>query len=177
MNESKFTGIIICGDFNCPKIDWNCGSFSSCPFEEETFENNLLDFLDDSFLHQNVIEPTFQVSDECPKSILDLVITEDSARVYNIEHGPPLGTTKKGHLNLKWDFDLKPVNDTASKVFRKSYFEFKNGDFASFSNFINGIKWTEILSDLGLMRFLKNLFIFMILAVKILFRLKKNCQE
>ena len=75
VKNSNYSGILICGDFYCPKIDWHSGLFSSTSLNEDDFENNLLDCSDDCFYHQHVIEPTFQLVNQCPKSILDLVIT------------------------------------------------------------------------------------------------------
>ncbi|CAF1065570.1 unnamed protein product [Brachionus calyciflorus] len=81
------------------------------------------------FYHQHVIEPTFQLVDQCPKSILDLVITDDSHRIYNIDHGPPLGITNKGHMTLRWNYELKSLKSE------------KNGeiitDLAEISNILN----------------------------------------
>ena len=138
MKEHKYSGLIICGDFNTPKIDWHLGSFGSCQTEGDTFENNLLECLNDCFFHQNVYEPTFQMANETPKSILDLVITEDSVRIYNIEYGPPLGETNKGHFTLKWEYDLKPIEKEDS-CFKNTAYNFTKGDYSSFSNYLKGI--------------------------------------
>ncbi|CAF0968033.1 unnamed protein product [Brachionus calyciflorus] len=99
-------GLIICGDFNTLKIDWHLGTLNLCQTEGDTFENNFLDSLNDCFFRQNVYEPTFPMFYESHKIILDLVITDDSFRIYNIEHGPPLGKTNIGHMNLKLEDDL-----------------------------------------------------------------------
>jgi hypothetical protein len=43
INKFKFNGVLICGDFNCPKIEWNSGSFATT--SSDSFEYLLLDAL------------------------------------------------------------------------------------------------------------------------------------
>ncbi|CAF1100150.1 unnamed protein product, partial [Brachionus calyciflorus] len=144
----KFNGFIICGDFNCPKIGWHSGSFSSCRIEEDSFDNGLLNTLDDCFYVQHVFEPTFQLSNESPKSILDLIITDNSERIYYIDHSPPLGTKNKGHLTLKWNYELKFPTKNVSNIFSSSCYNFRKGDYAAFSGFFNGLNWKQIFTGL-----------------------------
>ena len=62
MSQSKYPGILLCDDFNCPNIEWNPGAFNYCPLDDQSFEYSLLEALDDCFYTQNVRDPTFQVS-------------------------------------------------------------------------------------------------------------------
>ncbi|CAF0962083.1 unnamed protein product [Brachionus calyciflorus] len=44
LSESKYTGVLIYGDFNCPKIEWNSGQFTVCKLNDENcFENLFID--------------------------------------------------------------------------------------------------------------------------------------
>ncbi|CAF0947105.1 unnamed protein product, partial [Brachionus calyciflorus] len=148
MTKSKYTGLILCGDFNCPNINWHSGVFGSCEINENSFENSFLDCLDDCFYYQNVFEPTFQTHIDHPKSILDLIITENSERVYNINHGPPLGNKNKGHLTLRWDYILKPDQSTINNSFRSSSYNYQHGDFDSISRLIGEINWDKLFDGL-----------------------------
>ena len=90
LEYSKYSGIILCGDFNCPKINWNERS-GATPLGVDSFEYRLVECLDDCYFFQNVLEPTFITSNN-RKSLLDLIITENPDRIYNITHGPLKGS-------------------------------------------------------------------------------------
>lgn len=60
--------------------------------------------IDDLFLHQCVIEPTFQSAKGDQKNILDLILTDNANKVYGIHHHPQLGPTEQGHHILTWNY-------------------------------------------------------------------------
>ena len=95
-------GLIIAGDFNYPNIEWcNLGGIS--PSSSNRLSIEFLETINSNFLIQHVIEPTFA------KNILDLVVSDDPAGIYSIEHGPPLGISSKNrlHSTLYWKYQLK----------------------------------------------------------------------
>lgn len=68
---------------------------------DELFVNEL----EELHLQQLVTFPTYQDSDrDAATNTLDLIITDDPARVYAIEADAPLGRTPMGrhHVMLKW---------------------------------------------------------------------------
>ena len=128
MNQSKYTGILLCGDLNCPNIAWNPGAFNYCPIDDQSFEYSLLEALDACFYTQNVMDPTFQVSRHDSKNILDLVITNVLSEFIhiNITHGPPLGSLERGHHSLTWNYELKSRKKRDTK-FTSSSFNYRKG--------------------------------------------------
>ncbi|RNA16596.1 RNA-directed DNA polymerase from mobile element jockey-like [Brachionus plicatilis] len=111
-----FSGLLIAGDFNMPTISWNGLYFG---LNEESFERKFLDTIDDCFYHQHVTFPTFQSNDGDFGNILDLVITEESSRIYSIERESPLGSLNRAHLSLSWTYELK---GNAESAFRSTSF-------------------------------------------------------
>ncbi|RNA35125.1 hypothetical protein BpHYR1_053234 [Brachionus plicatilis] len=99
----------IFGDFNYPKIVWsNLGGICSASFVQNL---EFLENLQENFLHQMLLEPSFK------NNILDLVITNDSNIIYNVNTGPPLGSSVKNILHniLTWEFS---VHNTTKELTR-----------------------------------------------------------
>ncbi len=93
---------MVVGDFNYSDIRWDeldgacrrkTGRASSIEF---------LETIDSNFLKQHVLDPTFG------KNILDLVLTDDPDRVFSVNIGPPLNSSRANHLHatLFWDYNL-----------------------------------------------------------------------
>ncbi|RNA05839.1 RNA-directed DNA polymerase from mobile element jockey-like, partial [Brachionus plicatilis] len=55
-------------------------------------------------------------------NIFDLVITEESRRIYSIERESPLGSLNRAHLSLSWTYELK---GNAESAFRSTSFMYK----------------------------------------------------
>jgi hypothetical protein len=140
--KSDFSGVLLCGDFNCPKIDWGVGEYVSCPSDAMyLFEQNLIEVLDDCFYSQNVIDSAYQDSNGKPKSILDLVISENESRIYHIDHGPPLGSINKGHNTLAWSYEINSKIPAEKLSFRSNEFNYAKGDYNSFSRYLDEVNW------------------------------------
>nr|XP_047141316.1 uncharacterized protein LOC124816250 [Hydra vulgaris] len=116
--NNKCSGILICGDFNYANIKWNDESFSEVINDSDTTASMFIELLHDCYLHQNVISPSFQVKFGIDTNILDLILTDNSNRVYFLEHFPPLGGIDHGHHILKFRFGLS-VNECYKKWLRK----------------------------------------------------------
>ena len=82
-----------------------------------------IEFIEDNLLTQLVIQPTLG------NLILDLVIIDDPDRIFNINHGPPLGNTAKNklHCTLTWDFYLREPR--INKLKNKSKQVYSKGNF------------------------------------------------
>src|SRR5207253_1979855 len=84
INNAK--DFVLCGDFNCPHINW-----SDCTLKNgaDLFESDFLDLMIDRVWEQHVSEPTRVVPGQRP-SLLDLIITGDGSSVSGVEHLNPL---------------------------------------------------------------------------------------
>ncbi len=94
--------LLVAGDFNYPDINWNHeGGFCANKGRPSSLE--FLNTMAKNFLTQHVLEPTFK------NNTLDLVVTNDPARVFRVVHGPPLGSSDKDclHATLSWSYELR----------------------------------------------------------------------
>ena len=79
--QKEYSDFIITGDFNFNTIDW---SDDDCPFsatDNESQTNKFIECLEDCFLYQCIREPTFQKASYESNNILDLIITNDKAKI------------------------------------------------------------------------------------------------
>ena len=83
MGENR---LLLLGDFNVPKIDWENHDLKQ---GARNIEINLLKTIDDCYLHQHVREITRRNNNEA--STLDLIFTGEEEDVKNISLLPPLG--------------------------------------------------------------------------------------
>ena len=103
VDNKKYNGLVIAGDLNHPNIVWcKCNLGGTCKGSRAGLSKDFLIIVNSNFFIQHVLEPTFA------DNILDLVITEDSLRIFTIEYGPPLGTSAKNrlHATLFWNYNL-----------------------------------------------------------------------
>ena len=78
LNTVRQKHVIICGDFNCPDIDWNTCCINKNADNRE-IQQQLLDIASDHCLTQVVHEPTRQ------NNILDLCFTSNSTLINNVQ--------------------------------------------------------------------------------------------
>ena len=83
--------VLIMGDFNVPKIDWE--KRETLP-GRDIIEVQMLDTINDCFLYQHVRESTRLRNDQ--ESTLDLMFTKEEEDVKNIEVMPPIGGSDHG---------------------------------------------------------------------------------
>ena len=90
----RYKDIIICGDFNFPKIDWTHlnADISGQPFMECVINN---------YLEQHVEVPTRD------KNILDLILSSPSIPIENIEMTSPIGNSD--HDSIKFEIRIPDV--------------------------------------------------------------------
>ncbi len=84
--------VIICGDLNCPYIDWSADNCSLC--SNLTYSGVFLEFYYNHGLHQYVNLPIrFE-------NILDLVLCNDVNCVYNVKPVEPFGTSDHNQVQF-----------------------------------------------------------------------------
>ncbi len=101
-SKNKCTGIMICGNFNYTSINWAQG-YSELKNTNDKQANLFVDCLEDCFLYQNMLNPTFQVKTGIDRNVLALIITENDNRLFNMDHCPPLGNIEHGHHLISFD--------------------------------------------------------------------------
>ena len=125
------------GDFN-HHITWtSSGGVASVTASEDI---EFLDTVNSCLLTQFVYEPTFG------ENQLDLVLADDPNSVFNLQIGPPLGNTDKGHLHATLTFDLLLVDAPAES----SNIERLNYDLANFNSlnaYLCSIDWNLIFAE------------------------------
>ncbi|RNA37818.1 RNA-directed DNA polymerase from mobile element jockey-like [Brachionus plicatilis] len=85
----------------------------------------------------------------CYQDLLDLVITEDQNRIYTISYGPPLGVVKQGHLTLSWNYELKTNEKDQDDVIHRPAYNYRKGDYDSFSRFLSELDWIQVFTGLS----------------------------
>ena len=106
--------ILICGDFNYPKINWIDQEVDAGPYSASA---QFLDCINDSLLTQHVKHFTRVRGDQKP-SLIDLVITEnDQTFRDDVRHNPPIATSD--HCVLIWDYLVAVDNDADSSIINK----------------------------------------------------------
>jgi hypothetical protein len=92
--------------------------------------------MDNCFLNQCVVEPTFQDVNGKLTNVLDLLIVDDVERFINVTHNDSMGTTRQGHHLLKWNYI---VNEDIKKKFVKKSYCFKRGEFDGITQYFEDI--------------------------------------
>ena len=107
--------------------------------------------LNDKFITQNVLEPTFL------DNILDLVLTDEPNRIFTVKIEPPISSSTQDHLHvsLTWNYELKTSitveNHNSTKM------NIRHSDFNKMKMFFNNIKWNIELKGLDVNQMYKKL--------------------
>jgi hypothetical protein len=135
--------LLVAGDFNYPDILWHHAG-GICKNKGRPSSLEFIDNNNKNYLTQHVLEPTFQ------DNTLDLVITDDPARVYSIQHGPPLGATEKDHLHstLTWDYELQ--SRISQQVTGPPRPVLAKGDYCLFDEKIRGLFPSSMVTDVDI---------------------------
>ena len=135
-STKKYSHKCIVGDFNYPTINWKNWT---TPHLEESKEEKFLDALRDSFLHQNVDDPTRCRGTDDP-SLIDLILTGESNQVYNLEYLSPLGKSDHSVLtfSMNCDADCKPKSDR---------YTYEGADFVAMKNNLVSNGWHKDFSQ------------------------------
>ena len=108
-STKKYSHKCFVGDFNFPTINWENWTTKHL---EDSKEEKFLNALRDSFLHQNVDEPTRCRGNDDP-SLVDLILTGEANQAQNMEYLSPLGKSDHSVLtfSIKCNADGKPKSE------------------------------------------------------------------
>ena len=138
MDSGAFSGLLITGDFNYPKIAWDEDG-ASTPEPENSSSQMFIDTVQNSALTQHVYFPTFLQANGTSTNTLDLIMTECPHRISEIKSSQPLGAANQGHLTINWNFNL--IDSSKSPKFRSSNYAYKRADFVGLSAHFEAIDW------------------------------------
>ena len=129
--------ILICGDFNYPRIDWINHLIHS---DETSAEQKFYDECQNSFFHQHVTDFTRQRGVNEP-SVLDLIFSKNELEIEEIKYDPPI--CKSDHAVLVFDFTLERVTEVEECVFpKKSFFK---GNYIEMNLALQPICWSSLV--------------------------------
>ena len=111
--KSQRSIFLMIGDLNLPKIDWESNTSNTVVGSKE---NNFLNALTDSYLTQHTNRPTRIRGDDKP-SLVDLVISETSTPVEEMEHLPPLGDSDHALLQVKVSLEVVSYVKKRDEIF------------------------------------------------------------
>ena len=133
--ETKFSNVLVLGDFNMPEINWELWTTSK---SENHISYKFLECLRDNFWEQTVVSPTRWVNDQ-PGNVLDLCVTNNSDIIKNIEITTRLGSSD--HLSIE-------IELTFPRIGPHSYTEKRNyykGDYVNANIKLSDINWSSML--------------------------------
>ena len=129
---SPMSEVVICGDFNSPKIDWEDGTVRDTPGSAtQRFYNKL----EDRGLVQLVQRATRQRGDDIP-SLLDWVIVSREENVEGLQHLALLGAGDHDVLIFTYRDNIRVPVRTKRKMF-----DFRRADFGGLRRTARTEKW------------------------------------
>ena len=134
MTASDFTHLLIMGDFNLKKINWNTWESSSKDVAD--ISNRFIEVLRDAFLYQHVTKPTRSRHNEVP-TLLDLVITNEDGMVSNLEILSPLG--KSDHSCITFWFNCY-IEHKKTEIEKYIY---DKGNYEQIKDDLRSIDWEK----------------------------------
>lgn len=127
--SEQFNNLIVMGDFNLPSINWSALEPSNTNDSASAFGNMILN----SNLTQLISEPTRYRLNQTP-SLLDLVLTNDTNLISNIEMLPPIGCSD--HIVI-----LCTVQVLTYRQPRNTVEFFNRIDYTQLSNNLSNHQW------------------------------------
>ncbi len=128
ISNMRYSHLLICGDFNFPKIDW--GTWTSNSENDEGA--NFIEALRDGYLYQHIRTNTRTRGNQEP-SLIDLVLTNEQNMVDNIETQSPLG--KSDHTVINFDYkcyNIQPHSTQRKMIFHKGNYDQMRKELATF---------------------------------------------
>ena len=125
---------ILLGDFNMPEIDWSTLSSSS---------HHLISFCDFIFnynLSQLIDKPTHTKG-----NILDLILTNTSHRIKNINISSPMNALNSDHsiVDFSVSHSMTPLPETSPRY----VFDFSKADYTGLCSFLMDFNFSPLLSS------------------------------
>lgn len=129
--SQKDSHLLIVGDFNYGNIDWeNMQSRDSVDQCSSIF----VETIKDSFLHQHVESETRFRQGQTP-SRLDLLFTNESSMINDLEYLPPLGASD--HVCLFFQF----LCYTEKRLSKETRYNFHKGDYDLLRSYLGSVDW------------------------------------
>ncbi|XP_033753210.1 uncharacterized protein LOC117336708 [Pecten maximus] len=122
-SNPAYSHLLLIGDINMPKINWNTWSSNN-----DREGENFIECLRDNYLYQHVREHTRDRKGNEP-SILDLIITNEDEMIKDISYESPIGSSD--HLVLIFDIfckTLQSVNETPRLKYSKGDYNGMRGE-------------------------------------------------
>lgn len=148
VTNSRYSHVLIAGDFNFPQINWKTG-LSSAPLSHGS--HAFIDILHDSFLYQHVENPTrFRLGDT--PHTLDLIMSSEEAMVKNLEYLPGLGSSDHILLQFRLACYTPPVEPAACRL------NLNRGNYKMLNQQISATNWAPCESEdvEGMYQFIKD---------------------
>jgi exonuclease III len=138
VSNKNYHGLLLTGDFNYSDIVWSDNG-GECVGNGRASSIEFLDTIDSNFLSQSVTVPTFM------NNMLDLIFTYEPIRIFSVNVGPPLGTSKADrlHATITWNYILNGEQNTSEM----SKFLYAKGDFEAINKYLSDFNWTDIFCD------------------------------
>ena len=133
LEEESFSHILITGDFNFPAINWEKN------VTRDTVSSSFLECIRDCYFEQVVDKPTrFRIGQE--PSILDLIITNDSNNVQNINYQDPL--KHSDHIVMTFEYVCYTQHSYTNNV----KFNYKKAEFEKIREGMT-LDWDELMEN------------------------------
>ena len=101
-----------------PEINWT----SLCSDKSDEHKSSkFLNAVQDSFLFQNVTQPTHFRANQEP-TLIDLVFTNEESMVSHVDHGPPLGLSHHSGIHFNYTCYSEPVTEAMTQTVIYKYY-------------------------------------------------------
>ena len=137
ISSQNYSHLLVMGDFNLPKINWDMPHFGN----HSEFEQNILDCLQENYLFQDVNKPTRCRGKDTPH-ILDLILS-NGLNISQLEYQSPFG--KSDHSVLVFNYHCYAELKDKEEI-RQLY---DKTDYEGLKNSIKQLNWQEVLFQNG----------------------------
>ena len=131
-SNCKYSHLLVCGDFNFPKIDWSTWSTNGTADDEDS---KFIEALQDGFYFQHVHHNT-RVRGANEPSLLDLILTNEDGMVSEFQSL----VGKSDHALITFDY-----NCYATLINPPSKFMFNSGDYEGMRRDLSKVDWDKVI--------------------------------
>lgn len=137
--SSKYSHILIVGDFNYKEIEWEKGTTDASENHPAT---KFHEFIQDNYLFQHIRKETHHRENQNP-SLLDLIFTNEEEMISkeDILYDHPLGNSD--HCMIVFDFRCYLETEES----QEQKFRFFKGDYGGLVRWLEGVEWDTLLSS------------------------------
>ena len=137
IHSLKFKHKLIIGDFNYKDIWWDMLTTHK---SERSRENQFIETIKDCYYSQHVDRPT-RAQKGKKASLLDLVITDETNRVDEIEYQAPLG--KSDHSVLIFNYKVQTIITTPQRII----YCYNKGNYEAMNRELKDIDWNKLSTE------------------------------